>query len=80
MIYRNHPDFKNACTTILNAALVDPNASKSTVIWEIGDPLKGFFLSVDDRGWFTSLEGVITRSEAHIASPLSNLQAALVNL
>lgn len=78
MIYRNHPDFKRECEAQLNASLTDPAASHKLAVWEIGDPLKGFFLSVDDHGWFTSLEGVITNSGAHIAAPLSNFQAAMV--
>lgn len=78
MIYRSHPDFKRACEFQLNDSLTDPMSSNKRATWEIGDPLKGFFLSVDDKGWFTSLEGVITNSGAHIAAPLSNLQAAMV--
>lgn len=78
MIFRNHPDFKNACEAALNSSLTDPGSSQKNVSWEIGDPIKGFFLSVDDHGWFTSLEGVITNSGVHIAAPLSNLQAAMV--
>jgi hypothetical protein len=80
VIYRSHSDFKTACTENLNAALKDPTSSQKTMMWEIGDPLKGHFLSVDDHGWFTSLEGVITNSGVHIAAPLSNFQSAVVAL
>ena len=80
MIYPNHSDFLQAVKDCLTAALVDPASSKKNAVFEIGDSLRGFSLTVNGDGWTSRLNGVSTHGHKHIAAPLSNLQAAYVVL
>jgi hypothetical protein len=78
MIIRDPAMFHQAVQTALQKALVTAGQHQIDAWVAVGDECKGHYLFADGAGWVRRIDGIHTAGYQHIASPITNLQAAVV--
>lgn len=78
MTHTDRSTFLPAISELVKNSLSNPEAHKKTAVFTVGDPKIGHYLHVDGHGWSHDLYEVNVERRTHIASPLTNLQAAAV--